>query len=269
MRDISDLHTFVICAYNECGYLEELIESLEGQTVRSTVIMETSTPNDFIYDMGKKHGIPVFVNKNPAGITDDWNFGYSMAKTEYVTIAHQDDRYAPDYARHMIEAMENAKHPLIYFTDYNEIRGTRIVTENKLLKIKRFMLRALEDRKNADNIKCRRRILSFGDPILCPSITYARSNVPEVLFQNHFMACGDWEALEMLSKLEGEFIYDKNVLIFHRIHDGSSTSLAFRQNIRFEEDYEMFRKFWSERAARILVRLYSNSRKSNELTEAW
>ena len=37
MRDISDKHTFAICAYKECAYLEELILSLKNQTVKSTV----------------------------------------------------------------------------------------------------------------------------------------------------------------------------------------------------------------------------------------
>ena len=113
MRDISDLHTFVICAYKECEYLEELIESLENQTVKSTIIMETSTPNDFIFDMGKKHNIPVYVNKGEGGITQDWNYGYAQTTTEYVTIAHQDDRYAPDYSERMISAMEASKRPIV------------------------------------------------------------------------------------------------------------------------------------------------------------
>lgn len=41
-------HTFVICAYKESKYLEECIESLEKQIVKSNIIMCTSTPNDYI-----------------------------------------------------------------------------------------------------------------------------------------------------------------------------------------------------------------------------
>ena len=265
MRDISNLHTFVICAYKECDYLEEQIESLENQTVKSTIIMETSTPNDFIFNMGKKHNIPVYVNEGEGGITQDWNYGYAKTTTEYVTIAHQDDKYAPTYTENMIRAMESANHPLIYFTNYAEIRDGQVVTENKLLRIKRMMLRPLENFKHANSIWWRRRILSFGDPVLCPSITFVKSNCPKVLFHNHFLASEDWEALEKLSKMEGAFLYDKQILSYHRIHAESTTTLAFSMNKRAVEDYEMYQKFWPKWIAKILVTFYSRSQKSNEM----
>ena len=47
-KDYSDKHTFVICAYKESSYLEECIVSLEKQTVKSNILMVTSTPNAFI-----------------------------------------------------------------------------------------------------------------------------------------------------------------------------------------------------------------------------
>ena len=50
MEEFKD-HTFVICAYKESKYLEELIKSLKAQTVKSNVIMSTSTPNEYIKKM--------------------------------------------------------------------------------------------------------------------------------------------------------------------------------------------------------------------------
>ena len=47
-------HTFAICAYKESQYLEECIQSLKKQTVKSNIIMCTSTPNDYIKDLAKK-----------------------------------------------------------------------------------------------------------------------------------------------------------------------------------------------------------------------
>lgn len=46
-------HTFVICAYKESQYLEECIRSLRRQTVKSNIIMVTSTPNSYISDLAK------------------------------------------------------------------------------------------------------------------------------------------------------------------------------------------------------------------------
>ena len=96
-KDYSDKHTFVICAYKESAFLEECIESLEEQTVTSTIIMVTSTPCDYISNMAQKHGIELYVNDGETGISADWNFGISMAKTQYVTVAHQDDVYRRNY----------------------------------------------------------------------------------------------------------------------------------------------------------------------------
>ena len=41
-------HTFVICAYKESPYLEECIQSLMNQRIKSNVIITTSTPNVYI-----------------------------------------------------------------------------------------------------------------------------------------------------------------------------------------------------------------------------
>ena len=37
-------HTFAICAYKESPYLEECIKSLKNQTIKSNILIATSTP---------------------------------------------------------------------------------------------------------------------------------------------------------------------------------------------------------------------------------
>ena len=115
MVDIRDKHTFVICAYKESSYLEECIVSLEKQTVKSNILMVTSTPNAFMSGMAEKHNIPLIVNEGEGGIVQDWNFGYSQCKTPYITIAHQDDIYEPAYAEKIIGRLDQAERPLIAF----------------------------------------------------------------------------------------------------------------------------------------------------------
>ena len=50
-------HTFVICAYKESEFLEECVESLKKQTIKSNIIMVTSTPNEHIKKIANKYGI--------------------------------------------------------------------------------------------------------------------------------------------------------------------------------------------------------------------
>lgn len=64
-------HTFAVCAYKESPYLEECIESLKGQSVRSNILIATSTPNEYIKNIAEKNNIPYFINEGEGGITQD------------------------------------------------------------------------------------------------------------------------------------------------------------------------------------------------------
>lgn len=70
----------------------------------------------------------------------------------------------------------------------------------------------------------RRRVLSLGSPICCPSATYYRPNLMKQVFLNGFRADEDWEAWERLSKLKGDFIFCNKILTYHRIHEDSETT---------------------------------------------
>ena len=133
-------HTFVICAYKESPYLRECIESLITQTVRSEIIMVTSTPNDYLTNISEEYGIKLYINPGEGGITQDWNFGLGRACTKLATIAHQDDVYAPEYTEEFLKAIRHTKRPLIAFSDYGEIRNGEKTTDVSMLKIKRLML---------------------------------------------------------------------------------------------------------------------------------
>lgn len=265
MKDIRNLHTFVICAYKESPFLEECIQSLKNQKSRSSVKMVTSTPNEHIRNLAEKYEIPLFVNEGEGGIVQDWNFGYSQCSTPYVTIAHQDDLYFPDYGLHAVSRMEKSSHPLIYFSDYCEIRGGRKVNKNRLLRVKRILLFPLRVRIFEKNRFVRRRSLSMGSAICCPAVTFAVDNLPKPVFTVHFRSCEDWEAWERISRLKGEFLYDATIQMGHRIHEGSETSIIIGDNARTSEDFEMFCKFWPAWIARILTRIYSASEDSNKL----
>lgn len=258
-------HTFAICAYKESAYLEACIKSLKRQTVKSDILMVTSTPNDFIRELAEKYNIPLFINEGESGIVQDWNFAYEQVKTPYLTIAHQDDLYFSDYARSVIMMMEQAKHPLIYFSNYAEIRNGKKVIKNKLLQIKRILLSPLRIRCLQSSRFVRRRILSLGSPICCPSVAFAKDNLPKPVFKVGFRSDEDWEAWEMISRLKGSFLYDPKVQMGHRIHRESETSLILNDNARSSEDYIMFHKFWPKPIVPILVKLYSTSEKSNDV----
>lgn len=261
----ASFHTFVICAYKESEYLEECIQSLVNQTLRSEIIMVTSTPNEYIEMMSKKYDIPLFVNEGEGGITQDWNFGLSKVETKLATIAHQDDVYDEHYTEEFVKRLKHTKKPLIIFSDYGEIRNGEKTTDVPMLKIKRFMLFPLKGRLFSGSRFVRRRILSMGDAICCPSVMYAMKNIPQPLFQHHYRCCEDWEAWEKLSRLRGDFIYIAKPLMYHRIHEESTTSKTLEDGGRIGENYEMFCKFWPGPIAKLINRFYTKSEDSNNL----
>lgn len=258
-------YTFVICAYGESPYLEECILSLRNQSIRAKMIVVTSTPNRHIEALAEKYRLRYFVNDGQKGIAEDWNFGYRMASGKVVTLAHQDDIYGPRFAEKNLEGINRAKCPLISFSDYGEIREGVRVTDNRLLKIKRIMLFPLRS-VLLQNIRwVRRRILSFGSPICCPSVTYVKDNLPETIFESGYRSNVDWQAWEKISRQKGAFIYCSDILMYHRIHLESATTAIIADHDRTKEDYAMFCKFWPKKIAGMIEFFYRSGEKSNEI----
>ncbi len=259
-------HTWVICAYGESPYLHECIKSLMEQTVPSRILIATSTPNDQISRLAKQYQIPVFVNKGEHGITQDWNFAISCAKTRYVTIAHQDDLYEPKYLENALNCLSRARHPLIFFSDYYEIRDNKKVVSNRNLRIKRVMLLPFRNRLLQNSIQVRRIVLSLGSPIDCPSVTYVIENLPAgPLFDASYHVAQDWEAWERFSRLDGTFVFDPKLLMGHRIHEESTTTELIADQTRSREELSIFRRFWPEWVAVCLEKWYKKGQDSNQI----
>ena len=258
-------HTFVVCAYGESPYLEECVRSVLKQSMKTRVIISTSTPNRHIEDVANKYNLLVFVNDGEKGIAGDWNFAVMCAKTDLVTLAHQDDVYSKYYSKYMLDYINDAKEPLIGFTDYYELRDGYTTKKNLLLNIKRCMLMPLTIKKMWMNQWIRRRILSFGSAICCPSVTLVKSNLKLPVFKNNMKSNIDWQAWEEISRKEGSFVYVDRPLVKHRIHERSTTSELLEVDGRKQEDIFMFLKFWPDWIATVIQKIYSINEKSNKL----
>lgn len=258
-------HTFAICAYKESKFLEECILSVVKQKVKSNILIATSTPNEYIQSLADKYQIPLYVRNGKSDIADDWNFAYGQAKTKLITITHQDDVYCENYLEDVLENVNKSKNPLIIFGDYGEIRGEHIVTDNRLLNVKKIMLFPLRCKCLWKNKMVRRRILSLGSAICCPSVTFVREHLPEVIFESGYKSDLDWQAWEMLSRIKGSFVYCNTVLMLHRIHEESATTQIIADSNRTKEDYDMYCKFWPKWIAKCLIKVYEKSQDSNSI----
>lgn len=261
----NDIHTFVVLAYKESKFLEECIKSVLNQSVKTNVIIATSTPNDYISKLAKKYKLDIKVNEGKKGIGYDFDFAVNAGDTKLVTVAHQDDIYDYDYAKEMIEAYNNKKDSIIIFPDYYEIRNGINTYKNLNLNIKKILLKPLKNHNKANKISRKRSVLKYGNAISCPAVTFVKKNVPKEIFACDLKCNIDWYAWEKLSKLNGYFYYVNRPLMGHRIYNESTTTEIINDNKRTKEDYFIFCKFWPKWIAKIITKVYSLSEKSNNV----
>lgn len=254
-------HTFVVCAYKESRYLSECIESLKNQTVKSNIIITTSTPNNYIKEIAKKNNIKLYVNDGESGIGQDWNFGVSKTNTDYVTIAHQDDMYCKNYLEEIVEELNKNKDFIIAFGNYREIKNRQIIPLTINLRIKKFLQAPLK--KHGDKKWAKEFALRFGTAICCPCVTVNTKYTGKTPYLTNLKCDLDWETWYEFSKTEYPFLYIDKELMYHRIHEESETSNLIENNTRLEEDYEMFKKFWPEPVAKFLMHFYKLAIKTN------
>lgn len=258
-------HSFAIMVYGDSPYLTECLDSLKNQTIESYIYISTSTPSLYISEIAKEYGVELFITESGKGIGHDWNFSLLQAKTKYVTLAHQDDVYQPHYVESCYNASEKFSDSLICFTGYSEIFDNKDRKGTLLLNTKRLMLWVLMPfKKNIKHKFCKKLLLSFGNPISAPGVTYNLERLKDFKFSTDYSINLDWEAWFRMAKMKGRLVYVPKPLFKHRIHSQSATTVGIKVNARQTEDIKMFRHFWPRFLARVFAKLYAKSYKSNE-----
>lgn len=258
-------HTFAVCAYKESPYLRACLLSLKNQSVPARIFIATSTPNDHIRAVAEEFDVPLYISPRESGIGRDWNFAVSCAETDYVTIAHQDDLYQPDYLSRLIAYSQKAKDPLIFFTDYAELRGETANANTRNLNIKRKINALVRPKLFWRSKFMRRRALSVGNAICCPSVCLHMAAFPDFTFDETMGSNLDWDAWSRLAEKTGSFVYIPEVLMMHRIHQDSETTKQLDDGHRFEEDYAIIRRYWPTFIAKRIMKHYAKSADSNHV----
>ena len=259
-------HTFVVCAYKESPYLEKCVSSVVNQKIKSNVMIATSTPNDYIYNIARKYNVEVYINTGKTGIQEDWNFAVSCAKTDFVTVCHHDDYYLPEFYEHVSAIINSpiAKKTLMIHTGYWDVdqNGNQTITKNT--RIKRFLLFGSKFSTFQSIRILKKSALCLGNTICCPSCTYNKKILGENFFNSEFTFCCDWDMYYKLAKMKGRVVYIPEKIMAKRYHTGSQTSQDQQSGKRYREDQAMFRKFWPNWIVKIIMRKYTDAYKVNE-----
>lgn len=259
-------HTFAICAYKESPYLEELIRSLLSQKLRSSVILCTSTPNEYIENLCKKYDIKLFISEKESSLMNDWSFALEMAKTkegaELVTIAHQDDIYHEDYSSELMKAYEKYPDMLIFCCSNRTIDAYGNENGGKVEVVKKVLRLPLRIKGLSGNTFIKRLSLRFGNSICCPSCTYNIKLTGTELFKKDYHFVIDWDTLWNLTSKKGRFIVCEKNLISYRVHEGAETKKNIVDHNREKEESLMFRKIWPEPVVKLLMHFYKSAYKA-------
>ena len=249
-------HTFVICAYKDSPYLEDCIRSLKAQEIESELILTTSTPSEYIEKLANKYDIEFIVNKDGGNIGKDWNFAYKLAKTDLVTIAHQDDIYDKEYTKYILRAKKLYKDMSLFTCASNTIDEENKFTKGKIEIIKtilRLPLRIFA----LNNISLVKKLsIIIGNPIICPSCCYDKKLCGEDLFNTKYKFALDWEALLRLSKDKNRWICVEKPLINYRVHKLSATKTCMENDDRQKEEKIIFESLWGRYISKILLTFY-------------
>lgn len=261
IKNPSNYHTFAICAYKESRYLEECIKSLINQSIKTNIIITSSTENNYIKKLAKKYNIETFFRTGKSDIQDDWNFAVSNCKTELVTVAHQDDVYGSLYAENILRNY-TGKELMISTDNYYYINGKSV--DQKNLKIKRILKFPLRI-PGLSNVRwIRKMTLSLGSTVQCPSATYNRKLIKGDIFTSDLKFGLDWDTFLKIYEMKGNIKYIPRKLMSFRISEEATTKECMENELRIKEDNIMFNKFWPKFITKIIMKKYINSYKVYE-----
>jgi glycosyltransferase involved in cell wall biosynthesis len=249
-------HSFVVVAYEASPFLADCIRSLAAQTSPSRILIATSTPCPEIDAVAREHGLRVLVNPERRGIAGDWNFALCATDARYVTLAHQDDVYAPNFLAetlHLFTDHEGA----ICFTGYQEIDDAGAPCSSKISRAKHLIEAATLGRRRVAGGLPLRLFLSFGNPLPCSSVTFDRSQLGGFAFSGDWASNLDWEAWWRLHGEGRVFLHAPERLVGRRHNQLTETSRLIRDGRRQSEDAQMFAKIWPRPLDRAIGSLYA------------
>jgi hypothetical protein len=260
-------HTFVIPVYLAAPSLSSLIDSLRAQSeTHSEILLASSTPSADLDAFAKRHALPLHINPRHIDIASDWNFALTTATTELVTVAHQDDFFERLYVSRLSTALSAHPGAILAFCDYSEHTPEGARPTNINLRIKRALCRrAFGARECITATRDKVRLLSLGNPICCPSVTFDRSALPNFRFPGGFHTNLDWMAWLELARSPGGFVYVREKLLSKGVHANSATTVTIANRERQREDRAIFNALWPKPVAVALAAAYRFGYRANRV----
>lgn len=250
-------HAFAVAAYGRSPHLEDCLRSLRAQSVQSPIVISTSTPHEGLAALAQCHGVALRVHGENRGIGADWNAALRATDAQLVTIAHQDDLYAPGFTAAALNGHGKYPDSAFSFCDADEILPNGTPRDNpRNLRIKRLLVNTAFAGRHVIQAAWRKRILlGFGNPILCPTVTINRAIVPDFAFREDLRTNMDWLAWIALAKAR-PVLKLPGTLMHRRVHAASETASCLADGTRLWEDNMVFQMLWPRPVAATIMHFY-------------
>jgi hypothetical protein len=249
-------HAFVVMAHGDSPFLPACLASLAVQSVRSRILISTSTPSEFISRCGAAAHAPVVVKPDQAGIAADWNFALRATDVATVTLAHQDDVYLPAFAARSLDLLAADEAAALAFTGYDEIDDHGAVRRSRISLVKHALEGAILG-STADPSAARlKAFLSFGNPLPCSSVTFRMERLAGFAFSDAFRSNLDWDAWLRLLEGGARFTRTPERLVRRRHNPLTATAALTKAGVRRAEDEVLLRRLWPRPLADLIAFAY-------------
>lgn len=148
----------------------------------------------------------------------------------------------------------------IFIVDYLPLKGGKVGKRDINSKLRKVLRQPMRVKKLANSKWWRKRILSLGNCICCPGVTYNKKVVGKPIFTSEMKFCIDWDTFLKCAEIkDAHFGYCDKPLIYYRIHDGATSKEFIVDHRRIKEDTEMFNKFWPSFLTKIIMIFYKKA----------
>jgi hypothetical protein len=248
-------HAFIVQAYGDSPFLQGCLSSLRAQTTSSRVLVSTSTPRASIREAARACDAEMVVNSERRGIGADWNFALGLNAARYVTLAHQDDLYAPPFAERTL-ALFRRHGGALCFTGYHEIDDAGRPRTSRLSLVKHALAAAALGRRETPGPGRMRAFLAFGNPLPCSSVTFDLQTLSAFRFSEELASNLDWDAWLRLAGSGVRFLHAPERLVGRRHNALTETRRLIGDGRRRREDEAMFARIWPAPIGRLVAAAY-------------
>lgn len=220
---------------------KQTVDSVLSQTSNSwnLIIVDDCYPSNELKDYCKSlknNKIKYIKHKENIGITNNFNFCVSQAKSEFCVIIGCDDKLLPNFIEIALKNIQNADfyQPGVEVIDAKGKKYLPLVD-----RVKRFLRPKKSGFYSGEKLAVS---LCHGNWLYFPSIVWRTETIKKYKFDNRYKIAEDL-ALELDIIINGSKLFVDSIITFQYRRFNESLSSKEKNGIRFDEEEKLHNEF--------------------------